>query len=142
MQVKSQFRHHLDYHSARTGFAAPDALLDYLAELLASRLERTDLIPDPSFAERYLLLLQAPRAAPMQDFADSCLFFTSLMPEYGQRRGISMDYYCTLGIASYYTVSDLVADDRFTQLGNWFYTLQRFLNTAIHPELRLELFKF
>jgi hypothetical protein len=142
MQARDQFRHHLDYHSKRTGFTAPHALMDYLAELLASRLERTDIIPDPSFAERYLMLLQAPRAEPLQDFADSCLFFTSLMPEWGQRRGISMDYYCTLGISSYYTVGDLVEDDRYTQLGNWFYHLQRFLSTAIHPELRLELFRF
>ena len=142
MRVKEQFRHHLDYHCARTEFTAPDALIDYLSELLASRLVRTDIIPDPSFAERYLLLLQAPRAEPLQDFADSCLFFTSLMPEWGQRRGISMDYYATLGVSSYYTVGDLVDDDRYIQLGNWFYHLQRFLNTAIHPELRLELFRF
>ena len=142
MQVKQQFRQHLDYHCTRTGFTAPDSLLDYLAELLAGRLERVDIIPDPSFAERYLMLLQAPRAEPIRDYADTCLFFTSLMPEWGQRRGISLDYYCTLGISSYYTVGDLIEDDRYTQLGNWFYHLQRFLSTAIHPELRLELFKF
>jgi hypothetical protein len=142
MRIPEQFRHHLDYHSKKTGFTAPDLLLDYLAELLASRLDRVDIIPDPSFAERYLMLLQAPRAEPIRDYADSCLFFTSLMPEYGSSRGISMDYYCTLGISSYYTVGDLIADDRFTQLGNWFYHLQRFLASAIHPEVRLELFKF
>ena len=142
MKAREQFRHHIDYHCSKTGFSAPDTLLDYLAEMLASRLERTDIIPDPSFAERYLVLLQAPRAEPLQDFADSCLFFTSLMPEWGLRRGLTMDYYATLGISCYYTVGDLVADDRFTQLGNWFYTLQRFLNSAIHPELRLELFRF
>ncbi len=142
MQVKQQFRQHLDYHCTRTGFTAPELLLDYLAELLAGRLERVDIIPDPSFAERYLMLLQAPRAEPIRDYADTCLFFTSLMPEWGQRRGISLDYYCTLGISSYYTVGDLIEDDRYTQLGNWFYHLQRFLSSAIHPELRLELFKF
>ena len=142
MQAQEQFKQHLDFHCTKTGFSAPEILLDYLAGMLSDRLERTDIIPDPSFAERYLMLLQAPRAEPLQDYADSCLFFTSLMPEYGNRRGLNLDYYCTLGIASYYSLADIVEDDRYVQLGNWFYHLQKFLNTAIHPEIRLELFKF
>jgi hypothetical protein len=53
-----------------------------------------------------------------------------------------MDYYAALGISSYYTVGDLTHDSRMTQLGNWFYYLQRFLNTALHSDRQLELFKF
>jgi hypothetical protein len=75
------------------------------------------------------------------DYADSCLFFTSLLPEYGRRRGLSMDYYCTLGISAYYSAADLAREDCYTQLGNWFYTLQKFLNSAVTPQQRLELFK-
>ena len=142
MRTVDQFRQHLDSHCDRTGFSAPELLIQYLADLLASRLDRVDLIPDPSFGERWLVLQQSGHVGDFKDYADTCLFFTSLMPEYGLRRGLSLDYYATLGISSYYTVGDRVADDRYIQLGNWFYHLQKFLNTAIRPERRLELYSF
>jgi len=128
-------------HSNRTGFQMPDSLASYLVELLAQRIDNVDIIPDPSFAECYLKLQQTKNVTYIREYADTCLFFTSLLPEYGHRRGLSMDYYATLGISSYYTAADLSMDDRYTQLGNWFYYLQKFLNTAIHPDKRLELFK-
>jgi hypothetical protein len=140
--TRSQFQRLLNQHCEETGFTAPELLLDYLATLLDSRLTRVDIIPDPSFAERYLLLHQNARASDFVDYADSALFFCSLMPDYGQRRGLSMDYYATLGISSYYTAGDQLADDRYVQLGNWFYSLQKFLNSAIRPDVRLELYKF
>lgn len=142
MTTRAQFFKLLIDHSSRTGFQCPELLYEYLADLLVSRLQRVDIIPDPSFAERYLLLAQSGTVADYKDYADSALFFCSLLPEYGQRRGLSMDYYATLGISSYYTVGDRAEDDRYIQLGNWFYHIQRFLNTAIHPELKLSLVRF
>jgi hypothetical protein len=62
-----------------------------------------------------------------------------LLPEYGKRRGLDLNYYASLGIASYYSVGDSIRDDRFIQMGNWFYHLQKFLNSAIHPKTRLEM---
>lgn len=140
--TRRQFESLLIEHCDRTGFTAPDLLLGYLAELLDSRLTRVDIIPDPSFGERYMILQQDPRAELFKDYADSCLFFTSLCPEWVDRRGLSRDYLCTLGISSYYAAGDLAHDDRMTQLGNWFYHLQKFLNSAVRPEVRLELFRF
>lgn len=140
MTTQAQFFKLLVDHSSETGFECPESLYWYLSHLLDSRLTRVDLIPDPSFAERYLLLYQEVNSAAFKDFADTCLFFTSLLPEYGQRRGLSMDYYATLGISTYYALGDMVADPRFTQLGNWFYSIQKFLNSAIKPEQRLQLF--
>lgn len=139
--TRSQFERLLVEHSERTGFTAPELLLHYLVNLLDSRLQRLDIIPDPSFAERYLMLYNSNDPAEYVDYADSALFFCALMPDYGSRRGLSMDYYATLGISSYYAAGDLVGDSRYTQLGNWFYHLQKFLNSAIHPEVRLELFR-
>lgn len=140
--MKDLFRDHIRSHADRVGFDMPGLLEAYLVDLLASRVDRVDLIPEPSFAERYLVLQSQGRLSDLRDYADQCLFFTALMPEYGNRRGLSMDYYCTLGISSYYTVGDGLPDDRFIQLGNWFYHLQRFLNSAIRPETRLELWGF
>ena len=141
METRQQFDQLLRERESATGFAVPELLHQYLVELLDSRLTRVDIIPDPSFGERYLLLQQTPSAGAFKDYADTCLFFTSLLPEYGLRRGLSMDYYCTLGISSYYLAGDLAREACYTQLGNWFYHLQKFLNSAVKPNVNLELFK-
>lgn len=136
------FRDHLDQHCDRTGITMPPLLRDYLVDLLDSRLRRVDLIPEPSFGERYMILCSQGRMGDLADYGDCCLFFTSLLPEYGRRRGLSMDYYATLGISSYHIVGDRLEDSRYTQLGDWFYTLQRILNSAIHPDVRVQLWGF
>lgn len=139
MTVHGQFFDHLSEHGQRTGFTPPGLLMVYLAELLADRLERTDIIPEPSFAERYLELYSCRRLGEFKDYADSALFFVSLLPEYGRRRGLDIDYYATLGISVYYTLGDLSRDPRYTQLGNWFYHLQKFLYSALHSDKKFSL---
>lgn len=114
-----------------TGFEMPEPVEHYCVFLLANRVEKVDLIPDPSFAEKYLKLYQETRPEEIRQFADDCLFFVSIMPEYGRRRGLDMDYYATLGISSYYTYGDLMKEGLYTELGNRFYYLQRFLESTI-----------
>jgi hypothetical protein len=140
MIVREQFQWHLVKHCEETGFEPPVLLLEYLVDLLAAKLTDTDIIPHPSFAERYLQLYSTKQVSEIKDYADQCLFFVSIMPDYGLRRGLNMDYYATLGISSYYAYGDIVSDNRFIQLGNWFYHLQKFLNSAITPTNRLEFF--
>lgn len=139
MLVRDQFYAHLQDHLDRAGCVLPPLLSEYLVDLMAARLDRVDIIPDPSFAERYLQLYTEPRVSEIVDYADSALFFCSLMPEYGRRRGLSMDYYATLGISSYYAAGDLASDHRYTQLGNWFYTLQQILAAAVKPYQQITL---
>jgi hypothetical protein len=139
MTVREQFRDHLRKHAMEQGFQAPQLLMEYLVDLLADRLTDCEIIPHPSFAERYLELYNCHRLSEFKDYADSSLFFVSLMPEYGRRRGLDLDYYASLGISVYYTLGDLSKDSRYIQLGNWFFVLQRFLNSAIRPERDLEL---
>ena len=139
LDIQQQFRSHIQRHCKETGFTIPDLLEDYLVGLLSTRLRQTELIPEPSFGERYLNLQELNRAHLFQEYADQCLFFVSLLPEYGKRRGLDINYYASLGIASYYSVGDRIQDDRFIQMGNWFYHLQKFLNSAIHPKTRLEM---
>lgn len=137
--TQQQFYQMITEHSRRSGFELPFALAEYLAQMLDIRLTRVDIIPEPSFAESYLQLYQCSEPSAYIDFADTTLFFCSLLPEYGHRRGLSMDYYASLGISTYYTAGDLFADPRFTQLGNWFYHLQKFLYTMFDPERRLSI---
>lgn len=141
MTARDRFQELVKQHERESGFEMPLLLEAYVVDLLTDRLNRVEIIPEPSFAERYLILHQAPSVAALKDYADSALFFCSIMPEYGRRRGLSMDYYATLGISSYYSAGDLAPDPRYTQLGNWFYHLQKFLSSAVNPTLRLELFK-
>lgn len=141
MRVEQQFRQHLEHCQRQLGFSAPETLMVYVTDLLSERLDRVDIIPDPSFGERYLQLYLEPRLPLLKDYADSALFFCSLMPEYGRRRGLDMTYYATLGISTYYALGDLAGDPRFTQLGNWFYYLQEFLNSALHSQQALDLWQ-
>ena len=100
LEIQQQFRSHIQRHCAETGFSIPELLEDYLVGLLSSRLRETEIIPEPSFGERYLQLQQLNRAYLFQEYADQCLFFVSLLPEYGKRRGLDINYYSKLGIAS------------------------------------------
>lgn len=141
MSARDIIYNHVHTHSQNIGFDMPLLLEHYLVDLLTDRLNKTEIIPEPSFAERYLKLYQETRLSEFKDYADSALFFVSVMPDYGRRRGLNMDYYATLGISTYYTLGDLAEDPRYTQLGNWFYHLQKFLESAIRPETRLELWQ-
>jgi len=134
MTARDQFHIMLSSYYSHSGVSVPEALHWYCTDLLAERLARVDIIPDPSFAERYLQLYSELSLGSFKDYADSALFFVSLMPEYGRRRGLDMQYYAALGISTYYALGDLAADPRYTQLGNWFYQLQEILNRALHQD--------
>jgi len=142
MTVRSQFHRHLYTHADSVGFEAPVLLMEYLTDLLTDRLRDRDIMPWPSFAERYLGLYSTTKLADIREFGDDTLFFVSFCPEWGQRRGLDIDYFAAMGISAYYTYSDLARDDRFTQLGNWFYYLQQFLHSALRTDSRLELARF
>ena len=131
--LSGDFRTLIREHCDSQGVLAPDSLQQYLADLLDQRISAVDIIPDPSFAERYLQLYQYTTVAAYASYADQCLFFCGLMPDYGLRRGLNLDYYAALGISAYYTAGDLSSDPRYTQLGNWFWVLQRILDTLLHP---------
>jgi len=139
MTARDVIFQHIDTHRQTQGFDMPLMLEHYLVDLLTDRLDRVTVIPEPSFAERYLQLYSETRLGEFKDYADSALFFVSLLPEYGRRRGLDITYYASLGISAYYTLGDLSRDPRYTQLGNWFYLLQRFLNSALHPDRGLDL---
>lgn len=140
-KVCQAFRNLIEEFQENSGFVMPELLREYLVELLSLRLRDTEIIPTPSFAERYLEICQRPTAMAARQLGDQCLFFTSLMPQWGPSRGLSLDYYANLGISSYYTWSDLARDSRGTQLGNWFWDLQRFLNCMLKAK-DLELVKW
>ncbi len=124
-----------------TGFQMPQSVEHYCVYLLAERVEKKNIIPDPSFAEKYLMMYQDPRMEEFKQFGDDCLFFTSILPEYGARRGLSKSYFCDLGVASYDTCSTLAGDALYKQLSTCFYELQQFLESTIKNRPIESLFK-
>jgi len=140
MQPLEQFRRHLDQHAQQVGFAAPPELMAYLAELCCDRLQDPELIPQPSFAERYLMINQDPRPVEFKHYGDRALFFVSILPQYGQRRGLDVNYYASLGQSAYLSLASMTEDQQYQQLSCWFMYLQRFLNSALRPNQGLELF--
>ena len=129
-----EFQDLIAEHSERTGFELPLLLEVYLAGLLASRLNDTQLIPEPSFAECYLTLHQTGNYSGMKNFADQCLFFSSLLPDWGVRRGLTVSYWAGLGSSSYHSYAHWSGDDRFHQLAAWFEPLQRFLASMVNHD--------
>jgi hypothetical protein len=135
------FRTLIKERERETGFEMPYTVESYCVQLLAERVENNNLIPDPSFAERYLILFQSPKADEFRQFGDDCLFFTAILPEYGRRRGLSKRYYCDLGISSYHTCGDLAGERLYKQLGDCFYEIQQFLEDIIKNRPVESLFK-
>lgn len=125
------FRTLIKEREQETGFELPHTVETYCVHLLANRVENNNLIPEPSFAEKYLIMFQEPRADEFRQFGDDCLFFTAILPEYGNRRGLSKRYYCDLGVSSYHTCGDLAGERLYKQLGDCFYELQQFLESTI-----------
>jgi len=134
------FRNLIKDRERETGFKMPYTVESYCVHLLAERVENNNLIPEPSFAEKYLTMFQTPKAEDFRQFGDDCLFFTAILPEYGNRRGLSKRYYCDLGISSYHTCGDLVGEQLYKQLGDCFYELQEFLESTIKNRPTRSLF--
>lgn len=135
------FRTLIKEREQETGFEMPYTVETYCVHLLANRVENNNLIPSPSFAEKYLIMFQEPRAEEFRQFGDDCLFFTAILPEYGNRRGLSKRYYCDLGVSSYDTCGDLAGEQLYKQLAGCFYELQQFLESTIKNRPIESLFK-
>jgi hypothetical protein len=125
----AQFLNTIEQHSAQQGFSAPQDLQWYLALMMANHLQDTHMVPDISFAERYLTMLQSPDPQALQRFADQILLAISVMPALGLRRGIHRVYYQHLGSTAYLHWGMRCRDIRGQQLCAWFPYLNEFLIT-------------
>lgn len=139
MTARLIIEHSLHTHSTATGFDMPWLLEQYLVDLVTDNLRTTELTPWGTWAEGYLRLYSATKISDYRCYGDHALLFCSIMPQYGDRRGLDLSYYASLGISAYYTAGDLAHDSRYTELGNWFYHLQQFLDSWLHHSKRLQL---
>ena len=82
----------------RHGWRIPDYVTDYLARVLAAKIDRNPWQPEPSYAERYMTIRTPVEAL---ELANTCWFTRAVFPELKQRHGIKASYYVQLGSSCY-----------------------------------------
>lgn len=140
MYIESEFLDLIDEHSERTGFELPLMITYYLAQLLESRLENSLIIFEPSFADCYLTN-NVNNLYVIKDFADQCLFFSSLQLNWKNDTNSNFitKYWTQVGQQSYIKYGNITQDLRFFQLADWFEPLQRFLASMVQSDLGEEM---
>ena len=114
-----------------TGYELPVEVEAYVVMLLASKIDKPNIIPVESFAQSYLALKQ-PYRLTAKELGDTCLFVTSVFPSYGRRYGLDKHYYSNIGKSSYSMASECLNIDLFEGLSTHFDILRSFIDTSIN----------
>ena len=112
--------------SETTGYQLPIEIESYVVMLLADKIDKPNFLPEKSFAES-LLALKRPYRLTAKELGDTCLFVTSVFPEYG----ISVRYYSDIGINSYTLIQQNMHTSLFETLATRFDFIRHFINIAI-----------
>jgi hypothetical protein len=113
----------------------------YIIMLLADHVEKTNFLPDDSFAESYLKL-DSPYGIRAKQLGDTCLFTMGVFPTYGQRKGLSQEYFSNIGKSSYDLARDRLNDALFLDLRNHFDFLSAFINTCVTNKNKIRIRSF
>ena len=113
------------------GYELPVDLEHYVVMLLAVHIDKSNFLPQDSFAESYLKL-QRPARLEAKELGDTCLFVTGVFPSLGERKGIKRSYYANIGKTSYSLVSETMNVTLFSSLSKHFDFLSNFIEIVIH----------
>lgn len=130
----SGFQELIEDHSLRTGFELPLMLEIYLTQLLTDRLGASSLVEEPSLAGCYMDLHQGGQYYGFKAYADQCLFYSCMLPEWGDQGQLTTEYWAAVGTAHYHAYAQHTGDERFHQLAIWFEPLQRFLASMVKQD--------
>ena len=111
---------------ADTGIELPASVEHYVVCLLAVHVDKPDFLPHSTFGES--LLTMKPSTAKL--LGDTCLFVTSVFPEYG----INERYYTDIGRTAYTSIDR----ELFQVIGVHFDTVKTFTRSVVrgnHPKL-------
>jgi len=81
-----------------TGIELPAHIEHYVVCLLAVHVDATHFLPKQSFAHS---LLTIQRSGDAKTLGDTCLFVTSVFPEYG----VNERYYTDIGVTAYNSIN-------------------------------------
>ena len=122
---------------AKTGYELPEHLEAYVVMLLASFVEKPDYLPEKSFAETYMVLVQK-RSPNIKELGDTCLFVTGVFPEYKSKYGLDVEYFSSIGSNSYLQIQS----NLFNELGSKFTYVRDFISLTVNPTKGIDLFDF
>ena len=112
---------------AETGFSIPDDIETYIIALLSSHVEKSDFLPQKSFAESYFKLTHRSSYSA-KELGDTCLILSGVFPEYGEKTGLNKTYYKNIGKSSYEQASRILNRELFYMLYLHFDLISKFIN--------------
>jgi len=118
------------------GWELPDDISNYIIMLLASRVEESNILPDPNFAMAFLSL-RKPADIRAKELGDTCLFVTGVYPEFGKKKGLNRRYFHDIGSTSYELFSENHHPELFFKMSKHFAHLSDFIGIVVNsPTLR------
>lgn len=125
-----------------SGLGLPEDLESYVVYLLADNIKKPDFLPQNSFAETYLQIgnLHGKKgAASSKQLADCCLFLTGVFPDYGSRKGLSIEYFTAIGQGSYSRAAQDMNADLFIELSKYFHYARKIINYTVNKSNIVDL---
>jgi len=110
----------------QTGYTLPVEIESYVVMLLADKIDKTNFLPENSFAESYLQLTNSRDA---KSLGDNCLFVTGVFPNYG----LDSNYYISIGQSSYLRISQGMNKELFDSLSKHFIFIRDFIELSTTP---------
>lgn len=121
---------------SRSGYALPEHVEAYIVMLLAHYVDRPNYLPESTFGETFLKLLQKPIDHSAKELGDTCLFVSGVFPAYGRKHGINRRYYQDIGSTSYEMAAEVMNQELFSTLSTHFVFLSEFIELTVNsPKL-------
>ena len=127
------FREVVQQTVVETGFEVPEDIETYIIALLSSYVDKTNFLPEQSFAEAYFKLTHKSSYSA-KELGDTCLILSGVFPEYGEKTGLNKSYYKNIGKSSYEQASRILNRELFYMLYIHFDPISQFIRmTTTRP---------
>lgn len=127
----------IDHSKHKYGWPIPTYIEQYLSAVLANYTDKPDWQPENSWAET-LLQLQSAQAAKV--LGDQALFAAAIFPTLLDRKGISSDYFHSIGRTSYNRAAAINAE-LFLTMSQHFSYLAHCLQQCVKDNPQIEWHK-
>jgi len=115
--------------SVSKGYDLPEEIEAYVVMLLATHVDKTDFLPQTTFAQTLMTLTNSDQA---KQLGDTCLFVAGVFPSIGERKGLKRRYYQDIGSTSYEMVAGVQNPVLFNTLATHFNFLSDFIEVTVN----------
>lgn len=122
------FRELVSETKQKHGYELPLHVEQYVVVLLADHINRPNWAPETTFAETWSTIKTSKNAKIL---GDECLFLCGVFPSYGQRKGLDLEYYGSIGSSSYSRASADLNAELFGTLSQHFKMVSKFINLTV-----------